>query len=84
MISGACFCKAVQYELLTDSQMQGLCYCTDCQVWAGAPIGPPMPCDTRFPLDRRRVSFLYLRSRIRKASDPLLLWGLWHPDQGAV
>ena len=28
MISGACFCKTVQYELLTESQMQGLCYCT--------------------------------------------------------
>ena len=36
MISGACFCKAVQYELLTESQMQGLCYCTDCQVVGGS------------------------------------------------
>ncbi len=31
IISGACFCKAVKYELLRESQMQGLCYCTDCQ-----------------------------------------------------
>ena len=36
MITGVCFCKAVQYELLTESQMQGLCYCTDCQVLGGS------------------------------------------------
>jgi hypothetical protein len=35
MITGACFCKAVQYELLAESQMQGLCYCTDCQTVGG-------------------------------------------------
>ena len=46
MISGACFCKAVQYELLTESQMQGLCYCTDCQIvggsshWASYAVAP--------------------------------------------
>ena len=46
MISGACFCKAVQYELLSESQMQGLCYCTDCQVvggsshWASYAVAP--------------------------------------------
>ena len=46
MITGACFCKAVQYELLTESQMQGLCYCTDCQVvggsshWASYAVAP--------------------------------------------
>ena len=46
MISGACFCKAVQYELLTESQIQGLCYCTDCQVvggsshWASYAVAP--------------------------------------------
>ena len=32
MISGTCFCNAVKYELSAESQMQGLCYCTDCQV----------------------------------------------------
>ena len=85
MMTGACFCKAVRYELLAESQMQGLCYCTDCQVlggsshWTSYAIAIP-----DFRLTGRRVSLLYLRSRIRKASDPLFLWGLWHPDQGAV
>ena len=36
MMTGACFCKAVRYELLAESQMQGLCYCTDCQVLGGS------------------------------------------------
>ena len=58
MISGACFCKAVQYELLSESQMQGLCYCTDCQVvggsshWASYAVAP-----SDFP-----VSYTHLRA----------------------
>lgn len=36
IISGACFCKAVKYELLRESQMQGLCFCTDCQRVGGS------------------------------------------------
>ena len=36
IISGACFCTAVKYELLRESQMQGLCYCTDCQRVGGS------------------------------------------------
>ena len=46
IISGVCFCKAVRYELLTQSKMQGLCYCTDCQVvggsshWASHAVAP--------------------------------------------
>ena len=36
MMTGTCFCKAVRYELLAESQMQGLCYCTDCQVLGGS------------------------------------------------
>ena len=36
MISGSCFCHAVQYELSAQSQMQGLCYCTDCQTIGGS------------------------------------------------
>ena len=36
MISRNCFCKAVKYELSADSQMQGLRYCTDCQVVGGS------------------------------------------------
>lgn len=36
IISGACFCKAVKYELLSESQMQGLCYCSDCQRVGGS------------------------------------------------
>jgi hypothetical protein len=35
-ISGSCFCQAVQYELMSESQMQGLCYCTDCQRVGGS------------------------------------------------
>ena len=31
MITGACFCKAVTYQVLAESMMQGLCYCADCQ-----------------------------------------------------
>jgi hypothetical protein len=46
MIKGSCFCKAVQYELTAESQMQGLCYCTDCQIvggsshWASYAVAP--------------------------------------------
>jgi len=35
-ISGSCFCQAVQYQLMSESQMQGLCYCTDCQRVGGS------------------------------------------------
>ena len=40
IISGACFCTAVKYELLRESQMQGLCYCTDCQRVGGSAQWP--------------------------------------------
>lgn len=46
MIKRSCFCKAVQYQLITESQMQGLCYCTDCQIvggsshWASYAVAP--------------------------------------------
>ena len=46
IISGSCFCKAVKYELMSESQMQGLCYCTDCQCvggsshWASYAVAP--------------------------------------------
>ena len=36
MITGTCFCKAVKYELLAESTLQGLCYCTDCQTVGGS------------------------------------------------
>ena len=36
MITGACFCKAVKYELCAESALQGLCYCTDCQTVGGS------------------------------------------------
>ncbi len=36
MIAGACFCQEVKYELSAESLMQGLCYCTDCQVVGGS------------------------------------------------
>ena len=36
MITGSCFCDAVKYELSAASQMQGLCYCTDCQRVGGS------------------------------------------------
>ena len=36
MISGTCFRNAVKYELSAESQMQGLCYCTDCQLVRGS------------------------------------------------
>lgn len=36
MITGACFCQGVKYELSAESHMQGLCYCTDCQVVGGS------------------------------------------------
>ena len=36
MITGACFCKAVTYQVLAESMMQGLCYCADCQTVGGS------------------------------------------------
>lgn len=36
MLTGACFCKAVKYRVLADSALQGLCYCTDCQIVGGS------------------------------------------------
>ena len=36
MITGACFCQGVKYQLSAESHMQGLCYCTDCQVVGGS------------------------------------------------
>ena len=36
MISGSCFCCSVKYELSAESQMQGLCYCIDCQRVGGS------------------------------------------------
>ena len=35
-ISGSCFCQAIKYELTSESQLQGLCYCTDCQRVGGS------------------------------------------------
>ena len=45
-MTGACFCKAIKYEVLAESMMQGLCYCADCQTvggsayWASYAISP--------------------------------------------
>ena len=45
-MTGACFCKAIKYEVLAESMMQGLCYCVDCQTvggsayWASYAISP--------------------------------------------
>lgn len=36
MIKGSCLCAAVKYELTAESPMQGLCYCTDCQIASGS------------------------------------------------
>jgi hypothetical protein len=46
MIQGNCLCAAVKYEVTAESQMQGLCYCTDCQIiggsshWASYAVAP--------------------------------------------
>ena len=46
MMTGACFCKAIKYEVVAESMMQGLCYCADCQTvggsayWASYAISP--------------------------------------------
>ena len=36
IIVGRCLCSAVQFELTAEAQMQGLCYCTDCQTVGGS------------------------------------------------
>ena len=70
MLTGTCFCKAVRYELLAESQMQGLCYCTDCQVvggsshWASYAVAPSdfrllegnLPAQTDAPGSGREVT----------------------------
>ncbi|HEX2889115.1 GFA family protein [Vineibacter terrae] len=35
---GACFCGAVEFEVTGAPAVAGYCHCTDCRVWAAAPI----------------------------------------------
>jgi hypothetical protein len=34
-ITGACHCRAIQYEAEVDPKTAGICHCTDCQVLSG-------------------------------------------------
>ena len=36
--SGSCFCGAVKIEVSGEPKVMGYCHCTDCAIWAGAPV----------------------------------------------
>jgi hypothetical protein len=49
---GACFCGTVTFEVSGDAQVQGICHCTDCTTWAGAPVNA----FSLFPADAVKVT----------------------------
>jgi hypothetical protein len=42
-VNGKCHCGAIAYEATIDSAQAGICHCTDCQVFSGAPFRASAP-----------------------------------------
>lgn len=36
--TGSCFCGTIQFEVSGEPNVMGYCHCTDCTIWAGAPV----------------------------------------------
>lgn len=42
-VEGKCHCGAISYEAIVDPEKCGVCHCTDCQAFSGAPFRASVP-----------------------------------------